>query len=208
IGDGKKHGTPLDLSHPFYVLLESSGGNPESDGERFEAALEEAFDQSLVLDAVIAQSKQQQSDLWAIRDDVEGLFGKLYPPIAFDISLGIQQMDAYVDRVRTALAGRFPQGRMVSFGHLGDGNIHLVMGVGSLDPADVHAVEEIVYGELERVRGVISAEHGIGLAKRAYLGHSRSAEEVGLMKVIKRALDPKNILNPGKVLDLSQEESP
>jgi FAD/FMN-containing dehydrogenase len=147
IGDGKKHGTPLDTSHPFYVLLESSGGNPESDGERFEAALEEAFDQSLVADAVIAQSKQQRSDLWAIRDDVETLFGRLYPPIAFDISLSIKEMDAYVDTVRSTLTGRFPEGKMVSFGHLGDGNIHLVMGVGSQEPADVHAVEEIVYGE-------------------------------------------------------------
>jgi FAD/FMN-containing dehydrogenase len=187
------------------VLLESTGGNPESDGARFEAALAEAFDRSLVVDAVIAQSKQQQADLWAIRDDVETLFGRLYPPIAFDISLSIQEMDAYVDTVRAALASRFPEGRMVSFGHLGDGNIHLVMGVGSLDPADVHAVEEIVYGELERVRGVISAEHGIGLAKRAYLGHSRSAEEIELMRTIKQALDPKNILNPGKVLSFGNE---
>jgi FAD/FMN-containing dehydrogenase len=89
---------------------------------------------------------------------------------------------------------------MVSFGHIGDGNIHLVLTVGSLDPDHVHGAEKIVYEALGRRGGVISAEHGIGLEKRAYLRHSRSAEEIALMRTLKRAMDPKNILNPGKVL--------
>ena len=84
---------------------------------------------------------------------------------------------------------------MISFGHLGDGNIHL--GVG---PAhDKHAVECIVYERLARVNGSISAEHGIGLEKREFLPHSRSAAEIELMKTLKTALDPKNLLNPGKI---------
>jgi FAD/FMN-containing dehydrogenase len=91
---------------------------------------------------------------------------------------------------------------MVVFGHLGDGNIHLGIGVGSREPAVVHAVEEIVYQALERRAGVISAEHGIGLEKRSYLAHSRSPEEIALMKTIKTAMDPKNILNPGKILEI------
>ena len=95
---------------------------------------------------------------------------------------------------------------MVTFGHLGDGNIHLVVGVGNSEPGAVHSVEEIVYGELQKRSGVISAEHGIGLAKRAYLGHSRSADEVALMRTIKTAMDPKNILNPGKILEASSQE--
>lgn len=207
VGDGSKHGKPLDLSYPFYVLLESTGGDAEGDSDRFENALQEAFDQSLIADAVVAQSKQQRTELWEIRDDVDRLFESLYPPIAFDVSLGIPEMDDYVNEVRTRLLKKWPEGRMVVFGHLGDGNIHLGIGVGSGTPETVHAVEVIVYEELARRGGVISAEHGIGLAKRAFLGHSRSPEEIELMKMIKKAMDPRNILNPGKIVEIAQQES-
>ena len=104
VGDGENHGTPLDPSHKFYVLLESTGGHEESDKARFEGALEEAFEEELVADAVIAQSKQQREDLWAIRDDVENLVKRLFPPIGFDISLSIPQMDDYVKRRPSATA--------------------------------------------------------------------------------------------------------
>ena len=200
VGNTDRHGQPLDSSHDFYVLLEATGGHLESDKTRFEGALEYAFEQGLAVDAVIAQSKQQRNDLWAIRDDVEGMIQALYPPMTFDISLSIRQMDDYVKEVRGQLTERWPQAQMVVFGHLGDGNIHLVLTVGSMDPQTVRAVEEIIYQALGRREGVISAEHGIGLDKRAYLHHSRSAEEIVLMKTIKASMDPKNILNPGKVL--------
>ena len=206
VGNGEKHGLPLEPSYAFYVLVESSGGDKEGDMSRFESALEEALDDELIVDAVIAQSKQQRNDLWGIRDDVEGLFESLFPPIAFDISLGIPQMEDYVEEVRTRLSDKWENARMVVFGHLGDGNIHLGLGVGSLEPEVVHAVEHIVYEALGRRGGVISAEHGIGLDKRAYLAHSRSAEEIALMKTIKLAIDPKNILNPGKILDIAMQE--
>jgi len=206
VGNGEKHGLPLEPSYAFYVLVESSGGDEEGDMSRFESALEEALDDELIVDAVIAQSKQQRNDLWGIRDDVEGLFESLFPPIAFDISLGITQMEDYVEEVRTRLNDKWENVRMVVFGHLGDGNIHLGLGVGSLEPEVVHAVEHIVYEALGRRGGVISAEHGIGLDKRAYLAHSRSAEEIALMKTIKLAIDPKNILNPGKMLNIAMQE--
>jgi len=201
VGDGENHGKPLDLSHKFYVLLESTGGHAESDKARFEGALEEAFDQELIADAVVAQSKQQREDLWAIRDDVENLVQGLFPPIGFDISLSIPEMDSYVEDVRQQLLERWPLARMVVMGHLGDGNIHLVMTVGSMDEDDIHVVEEIVYQALGKRQGVISAEHGIGLEKRAYLGHSRSAGEIALMRTLKQSMDPKGILNPGKIFE-------
>ena len=204
VGDGNKHGQPLGSDHGFYVLLESTGGHEESDKVRFEGALEEAFESELIVDAVIAQSKQQRENLWAIRDDIEGLTQILWPPIVFDISLGIPQMADYVDEVRQQLADRWPDSIMVVFGHLGDGNIHLGITVGSHDPDEVHAVEAIVYEALGRRQGVISAEHGIGLDKREYLKHSRSSDEIVLMKTLKQALDPKGILNPGKIF-ASQE---
>ena len=199
IGDGNKHKPPLSTSHQFYVLLESTGGHQESDRARFEAALEEAFESELIVDAVIAQSKKQREDLWAIRDDIEGLTRKLFPPLLFDVSLGIPKMDAHVDEVRWQLTERWPESKMVVFGHLGDGNIHLVVTVGSLDPSEVHAVESIIYEALGRCDGIISAEHGIGLDKREYLKYSRSPVEIALMKTLKQALDPKGILNRGKI---------
>jgi len=206
VGNGEKHGTPLDTSHAFYVLVESTGGNEEGDKLRFDSALEDALGADLIADAVIAQSNRQRNDLWGIRDDIEGLFESLFPPIAFDISLSIQQMEEYVEEVRSRLSKKWKNARMVVFGHLGDGNIHLGLSVGSLEPEVVHAVENIVYEALGRRGGVISAEHGIGLDKRAYLAYSRSAEEIALMKTIKMAIDPKNILNPGKILDIARQE--
>ena len=204
IGDGSKHGSPLGPEHQFYVLLESTGGHEDSDKSRFEGALEEAFESELIVDAVIAQSKQQREDLWAIRDDIPGLAKKLFPSIVFDISLGIPQMDDYVNEVRKQMTDRWPDSRMVTFGHLGDGNIHLALTVGSHEPSEVQAVETIVYEALGRRQGVISAEHGIGLDKRAYLQHSRSENEIALMKTLKHVLDPKNILNPGKIFAPSE----
>jgi FAD/FMN-containing dehydrogenase len=127
------------------------------------------------------------------------LVRKLGTPITFDISLDIPKMNDYVQEVRRQLTAAWPQSRMVTFGHLGDGNIHIVVSVGSLDEDDVHAVESIIYEALGRRDGVISAEHGIGLDKRQYLPLSRSKEEIALMKTLKRAMDPKGILNPGKI---------
>ena len=193
------HGEPLKPAHRFYVLLESTGGHEKGDRDRFQDALQEAFSAELIVDAVIAQSKQQRADLWAIRDDIEGLTQAFFPPLVFDISLDIQQMDDYVNEVREQLSTRWPASRMVVFGHLGDGNIHLVLTVGSHEPGEVHAVETIIYEALGRRRGVISAEHGIGLDKREYLQHSRSPDEIALMKTLKHALDPKGLLNPGKI---------
>ena len=200
VADDGAHGVPLGGSHPFYVLLEATGGHEDSDRRRFEESLEAALTSGAIVDAVIAQSRQQRQDLWAIRDDVETMMKKLYPPLTFDISLSIPLLDDYVSEVRSALVKRWPESRLITFGHLGDGNIHLVLTVGSVDPDAVRGVEEIVYGALGRRGGVISAEHGIGLEKRAYLSHSRSPEEIALMKTLKSALDPKNILNPGKIL--------
>jgi len=193
------------LSHAFYVLVEATGGHEEGDKTHFESALEESLEERLVADAVIAQSKQQRADLWAIRDDVEAMIQKLFPPIGFDISLSIPRMDEYVEEVRASLKKRWPASRMVVFGHLGDGNIHLVLTVGSMDESDVREVEKIVYKTLAQHQGVISAEHGIGLEKREYLGHSRSDAEIALMKTLKNTLDPKGILNPGKIIEMTQE---
>ena len=197
--DSTRHQQPLPANHRYYVLLESTGGHQETDKHRFEASLEQAFEKGLIVDAVVAQSKQQREALWSIRDDIDGMTQKLYPPLVFDISLGIQDMEDYVSEVRARLLKRWPDSKMVAFGHLGDGNIHLVVSIGSLEPEDVHAAETIIYDALGKRNGIVSAEHGIGLDKREYLKHSRSEVELALMKSLKKAMDPNGILNPGKI---------
>jgi FAD/FMN-containing dehydrogenase len=187
----------LPHGHPFYVLIEAMGSDEAEDATRFERVLGDALEQGLVVDAVVAKSRAEAGRIWALRDDV-GQMARLWPMFTFDVSLRIADMEEYVAGVRAALTARWPAARLVVFGHLGDGNLHLVAGVG--DAGARHAVEEIVYGPLARIDGSISAEHGIGLQKRAYLGYSRSAEELDVMRALKHAFDPKGMLNPGKVV--------
>jgi len=203
--DCERHLSPLSLEHPYYVLLESTGSHEDIDRARFERALAEALGTKLIVDAVIAQSRQQAAELWAIRDDVERLVEALHPLLAYDISLGITDMNQYIQALGENLRKQWPNCRMVTFGHLGDGNIHLALTVGSQAEDVHHAVDEVVYGTLKSYRGIMSAEHGIGLVKRDFLSYSRSAEEIGLMKTLKAALDPKDILNPGKIFPSRRE---
>jgi len=190
-----KHQAVLSADHPFYVLLESEGSDPEREEEHFMSVLAALMEEGHVADAVICQSTQQAAQLWEMRDDVETLMHLTYPPAVFDVSLPIREMEAYVDDVVSTLGERYPGTRLVSFGHLGDGNIHL--GIGPVE--DKHAIETLVYERLGQVGGAVSAEHGIGLEKREFLPHSRSPAEIALMRSIKQALDPENILNPGKI---------
>ena len=190
-----KHQAFLPTDYPYYVLLESEGSDAEREEEQFMTVLGTLMEEGHIADAVIAQSSQQAAQLWEMRDDVEALIHAISPAAVFDVSLPIREMEAYVNAIEEELKQRFPEARMMSFGHLGDGNIHLGIG-----PArDKHAVESMVYERLARVNGSISAEHGIGLDKREFLPHSRSATEIEMMKAVKKALDPKNLLNPGKI---------
>jgi FAD/FMN-containing dehydrogenase len=188
---------PLVHGHRYYVLIEALGGNQDDDGERFERALAVELERGDIVDAVVAKSKSECDGVWALRDDVLQV-GRNAPIFTFDVSLGIADMERYVEEVREALASRWPAATMMVFGHLGDGNLHLIPGVG--DAGAREAVEHVVYGVLKKYAGSISAEHGIGLEKRAYLNYSRTPEEITLMGTMKRALDPNNILNPGKIL--------
>ncbi len=190
-----KHQAVLPTDHPYYVLLESEGADEQREEEQFMAVLGALMEEGHIADAVICQSSQQASQLWEMRDDVESLVLAVNPPAIFDVSLPIREMEGYIEGLEAALQERFPGTRLISFGHLGDGNIHL--GIGPVQ--DKHAVETLVYERLGQVNGSVSAEHGIGLEKREFLKHSRSEAEMAVMRSIKQALDPGNILNPGKI---------
>jgi FAD/FMN-containing dehydrogenase len=191
--------TPLSADHPFYILIESSGGDPESDAIRFQSLVETAFAEGLLLDAVVAQSAKETAELWAIRDasgELDRLFGR---PVNFDISIPTAQMADFADDCRARLNESLPGARMLVFGHIADSNIHLsCRGVEDVPPTKL--IEGVVYDCVRRWKGSISAEHGVGIGKRDYLHYSRNPGELMLMRRLKAALDPLGLMNPDKVL--------
>lgn len=188
---------PLPHGAPFYALVESSGG----DASRFEAACESAIEAGLISDAAIAQSQAEVAAFWGLRDDVLQTT-RWGTPSAFDVSLPIREMPGYVERVRGGLRALSPAVRVWVFGHMGDGNLHIVVSPDGLPAEAKSIVERIVYEPLTAIGGAVSAEHGIGLEKKRWLSASRSPEEIALMRTLKQALDPKGILNPGRIVDL------
>ena len=162
--------------------------------------MEAALERGLISDAAIAQSGADRLSMWAIRDSVEHFFR--YGPVQiFDVSIPIRFIGTYVDQVKARLSENFEAHHCFTLGHIGDGNVHFAINVA--DPTDEtrQIVEHCVYTPLEPYGGSVSAEHGIGLEKKAYLPTSRSETEVALMRKLKQALDPNDILNPGKIFD-------
>ncbi|WP_432696095.1 FAD-binding oxidoreductase [Marinobacterium sp. YM272] len=194
----ERHKAPLEASSPFYVILETQGKSNELEQARLEELLGEALEQELISDAILTQSVSERDKVWAIRDDIEALFS-LAPLHGFDVSLPIAAMDDYLRKLRKQLLERWPDSACIVFGHLGDGNLHII--IGKIPSEDKKAVERLVYGGLAPLGGSISAEHGIGYEKKPYLCCSRSDAEIALMRTLKQAMDPKKLLNRGKVFD-------
>jgi len=189
---------PLAQQYNYYILLEALGGNIKTDNERFLEALAKALEDEVIVDAVIAQSQAERNAMWAIRDDV-GQVGQNSPIVTFDISVSLDHMESYVEELKQKLSKRWPNHTCMIFGHLGDGNLHIIVGVGDKSAEAKSEIQDTVYAGLTTRGGSISAEHGMGVQKIKYLPLSRSPEEITIMKTIKQALDPKGILNPGKI---------
>ena len=192
------HRPPLSRDYPFYVVLQAEGSDPEVDDARFERVLGEALETGIIADAVIPKSATETRAIWEIRENFEPAL--VSPPYyLYDVSLPIRDMAAYVATVEDNVARRWPDGMCIALGHMADGNLHFFVAPG--EEGDHHAAsDECVYEPLRPYGGSVSAEHGIGVEKISWLPHSKGAAEIELMRVLKRSLDPNNILNPGRVL--------
>jgi len=196
------HRAPLPTGSPFYVLLDLQGADTTADAALFESMLEQAFGDGLITDAAIASSEKETQSFWHLRD-ASGEFTVAWPIVeSFDISLPIGSIGRFVEALRLRLDAAFPGCEYANFGHIGDSNLHVCVHVPGTTPDDFphHAIKDCLYGLLRDYAGSVSAEHGIGVHKREYLEYCRSPEEIALMRTLKNALDPRNILNPGRVL--------
>ena len=197
------HKPPMAREYPFYVLVEAEGFDASSDDQRFEQILEMTFEQGQICDAIIPKSDRERSELWIVREE----FDPLLPAYLYDVSLPLKHMTEYTDEIEQRLNNEVGDVESVVFGHIADGNLHIFVRPSSEAAYAGHqeheAANRIVYSSLEKFGGSVSAEHGIGLEKMEWLNINRDDTELSLMRSIKTALDPKNLLNPGKVFSLS-----
>jgi FAD/FMN-containing dehydrogenase len=191
----------IDGDHPYYVVTEFDTDEAAQDAAL--AAFEDGLDQGWISDGVIAQSEAQAAALWRLR---EGITESLAPhrPYKNDISLRISALPRFLQEIQALLGREYPHFDVVWFGHIGDGNLHInVLRPDDLSDSDFISqcehVTKLLAETLQRHGGSISAEHGIGLVKRAYLGSTRSEAEIALMRGVKQVFDPKGLLNPGKL---------
>jgi FAD/FMN-containing dehydrogenase len=192
---------PVAQDHPLYVLVEAQGADPLRDAETFAASLDRALSDGLIRDAAIARSGADARDFRGLRDDVAQMRRGGVPLIG-DVSLPIARMARYTADLRAKLLPMVPPDKLWIFGHLGDGNLQIIVQVAPQDVAAARPqVEALVYGLLELSNGAVSAEHGIGLEKKPWLKVGRSEAELARMRILKAALDPKEILNPGKIFE-------
>ncbi|MGH8228641.1 MAG: FAD-binding oxidoreductase [Steroidobacteraceae bacterium] len=199
---------PSGTGYPWHVLCElTSSGAGEPLGERLEAALGAALERGTVLDAALAQSERERAAFWRMRENVPEAQRRDGASLKHDISVPVQSLPAFVAQASEWLADHVPEGRLVAYGHVGDGNLHfnLNQAPGTEGGAFLARGPEIMRSVHDLVKafdGSFSAEHGIGQLKVGELERYGSPVELDLMRAIKRALDPNGILNPGKVLSV------
>jgi FAD/FMN-containing dehydrogenase len=196
---------PLAAPSPWYVLMEATGGRDMNLAAAFEAGLEAAMSESLVTDATVAASKGQAAALWKLRESISESQKREGASIKHDISVPVAAIPDFLAKAVPAVQALLPGARAVSFGHLGDGNLHFNFNSAKAgdDPAFLaqwDEVQQTVHDIVREFGGSISAEHGIGAMKVASLPRYKSHEELDAMRAMKAAFDPNNILNPGKTV--------
>ncbi|KAK9456415.1 hypothetical protein V1511DRAFT_497490 [Dipodascopsis uninucleata] len=199
---------PLDDQHEFYCLVETSGSNRAHDEEKLQSYLEDLMESEIIDDGVLAQDETQLKNLWTWREGIPESLGKTGGVYKYDVSIPLDELYKLVEdtRVRLQEAG-FEIGtenslivNVVGYGHLGDGNLHLNVAVTHYDKSVEKILEPWVYEWIEKRHGSISAEHGLGFAKRKYLKYSKDQSMIKLMKTVKQVYDPDGIMNPYKYI--------
>ncbi|MDO5667952.1 MAG: FAD-binding oxidoreductase [Alcaligenaceae bacterium] len=190
---------PFGGDYEHYVLIEIEGADDEQLEANFQRFLENAIEQGLADDAIIPQNIAQAQALWVLRDAAAESMRARAPYLAFDIGIPLKDMPSFIEEAEAAIAEAYPSIECQLFGHLGDGNLHLT--TARMREEDYIPVEELVYKIVEKYKGSITAEHGIGVIKKPFLHHSRTEEELHLMEQIRQLLNPNNTLNNDRVID-------
>jgi FAD/FMN-containing dehydrogenase len=187
---------PFDDHAAWYALLDAAVG---PSAERLEAALSGAVADGMILDAVIAKNSAEAGHLWRMRHSAAEAERSAGKALKHDISVPISRMEEFLRRGDHLLEELAPGSQLIAFGHVGDGNLHynVALPAGSED-GDI--ITTAIYELVDQLGGSFSAEHGVGRLKRQYLPKYRGSGEIALMRTLKKALDPNNILNPGKVI--------
>ena len=200
---------PLKGNPPFTILIELSDHESEEHVRKLlETILEEAFTAELISDAVIASNLSQANAFWHMREHITLAQAEEGANLKHDITIPLSSLDSFIKETDALMRKHYPGVRIINFGHLGDGNLHynIAPPLGS-DPkafnlSNEKVIHELVYSQVERCQGSISAEHGVGQLKLEGLRAHKGAVAHDLMKTLKRALDPQNILNPHKVVSI------
>ncbi|MCP5207604.1 MAG: FAD-binding oxidoreductase [Hahellaceae bacterium] len=196
---------PFESEAPYYALLEFEAVSDQVMDDAM-AIFESCVEKGWVVDGVISQSETQANNLWRLREGISESIS-VHTPYKNDISVVVSKVPAFLNEINEVVTNHYPDFEIIWFGHIGDGNLHLNI----LKPADLpkeaffakcQQVNKWVFDIVEKYRGSISAEHGVGLVKKDYLEYTRSAVEIEYLRGIKRVFDPNNIMNPGKVIDL------
>ena len=193
---------PFVGCYPYYALLEFEASSAEQ-SDRALATFEECLEKGWALDGVISQNETQLRNLWRLREDLSETLAP-FTPYKNDLSVTVSRVPAFLADIDAIVKERYPDFEVIWYGHIGDGNLHLnILKPANLSKEDFFAkcaqVNVPIFETVRKYGGSISAEHGVGLVKRDYLGYSRSPEEIAFMKAIKAVFDPNGILNPGKI---------
>jgi FAD/FMN-containing dehydrogenase len=190
----------LGINFPYYVIIELLGSDSVNDFKRLSELIYLAIEKNIIEDALLAQNERELNLIWNLREDVSVLAKKSIYDQHFDISLPIPVIENEVN-IAIKKLNKLPYVENIFvFGHLADGNIHFIIGKTNNDEEKTKKINDIIYKNLKKNSGSVSAEHGIGMDKKAYLKTSRSKAEIDLMNKLKKSLDPKNILNTGRII--------
>ncbi|MBL4797727.1 MAG: FAD-binding oxidoreductase [Oleispira sp.] len=196
---------PFETEAEYYALIEfeaETEGHIDQAMELFEKCMEEGW----VLDGVMSQSETQAKNLWRLREDISETIAE-WTPYKNDISVVVSKVPPFLNEIETIVTREYPDFEIIWFGHIGDGNLHLNI----LKPD--HLAKEVFFEQcakvstwvfeiVEKYQGSVSAEHGVGMTKKAYLKYTRSEAEIDYMRAVKAVFDPNNIMNPGKLIDM------